>query len=300
MKKDAYYFPHFSNARHDRKIQRLRKELGIEGYGIYFMLLETLRDQHDLTFPMKDLDLLADEFGTSEQKIRVTICNYGLFEIDDNELFFSPKMLVFLEPYFKGKEQRRKAIESRWSKKSEVLELELLDNQEDNTAVLLPNYDRNTDVIQSKVKESKVKESKEEESILNIDEQFDDFSVVRDIISYLNIVTDRNHRANKGSSNAKLISARIKEGYCLEDFKKVIDVKSSQWLKNKDMEKYLRPETLFSKSKFDGYLNEAPSVSKTNNQMFSAQRTRDDFFTEENYKSYCLKNNIEYKPIENE
>lgn len=157
MKKDAYYFPHFSNARHDRKIQRLRKELGIEGYGIYFMLLETLRDQHDLSFPMKDLDLLAHEFGTSEQKIRVTICNYGLFEIDLQEQFFSPKMLVFLEPYFKGKEQRKKAVEARWMKFEQS---KLSENQKDNTAVLRPNNDRNTVVIQSKVKESKVKESK--------------------------------------------------------------------------------------------------------------------------------------------
>ena len=125
------------------------------------MLLETLRDQHDLRFPIKDIDLLADEFGTSEQKVRVTICNYGLFDVDENEQFFSPKMIIFLEPYFKGREQRKKAIESRWSKNQES---KLIDYQEDNTAVLRPNYDRNTDVIQKKRKESKVNESKGEES----------------------------------------------------------------------------------------------------------------------------------------
>ena len=32
MNKDAFYFPHFSNARNDRKLRRVRKELGIEGY----------------------------------------------------------------------------------------------------------------------------------------------------------------------------------------------------------------------------------------------------------------------------
>jgi hypothetical protein len=52
MEKEAYYFPHFCNARHDRKIRRLRKELGVEGYGIYFMLLETLREQQDLMYPL--------------------------------------------------------------------------------------------------------------------------------------------------------------------------------------------------------------------------------------------------------
>jgi hypothetical protein len=107
MEKEAFYFPHFCNARHDRKIRRLRMELGVEGYGIYFMLLETLREQQDLMYPLSDLDLLADEFGVSEAKIKVTICNYELFEIDEDHKFFSPKMLVYLEPYFRMKQQRK-------------------------------------------------------------------------------------------------------------------------------------------------------------------------------------------------
>jgi len=109
MEKEAFYFPHFCNARHDRKIRRLRRELGVEGYGIYFMLLETLREQQDLMYPMDDLDLLSDEFGVSEAKIRTTICNYELFEVDEVQKFFSPKMLVYLEPYFRMKEQRKMA-----------------------------------------------------------------------------------------------------------------------------------------------------------------------------------------------
>jgi NACalpha-BTF3-like transcription factor len=140
MKKDAYYFPHFSNARHDRKIKRVSKELGIEGYGIYFMLLEVLREQPDLRYPMSDIDLLSDEFGTSEQKVRTVICNYQLFEIEDNQKFFSPKLIEYLQPYFKMKEQRRIAGEASAAKRM--------------------FNDRSTTVQQSKVKESKVKESK--------------------------------------------------------------------------------------------------------------------------------------------
>ena len=47
----------------------------------------------------------------------------------------------------------------------------------------------------------------------------------------------------------------MKEGYVIEDFKKVIDSKSKEWL-NTDFEKYLRPATLFG-TKFENYLNEA-------------------------------------------
>ncbi len=140
MKKDAYYFPHFCNARHDRKIRRLRKELGVEGYGIYFMLLETLREQQDLMYPLEDIDLLAEEFGVSEAKVKATICGYELFEFDAEEKFFSPKMLVYLEPYFRMKEQRREAGLKSAAKRQ--------------------LSESSTTVEQSKEKESKVKEIK--------------------------------------------------------------------------------------------------------------------------------------------
>lgn len=142
QQKDAYYFPHFCNARHDRKITRLRKELGIEGYGIFFMLLEVLRDQTDLKYPMSDIDLLADEFGTSEQKLKAVICGYDLFNIDENEKFFSAKLILYLQPYFERSEHARIAANSRWNK--------------ENTPALPEHSGSNA----SKVKESKVKENK--------------------------------------------------------------------------------------------------------------------------------------------
>jgi hypothetical protein len=104
--KQGYYFPHFSQARHDRKIRRMEKELGLEGYAIYFKTLEILRDQVDFRYPMDDIDLLADEFNTSEQKVRVVICNYELFEIDDHNMFFSNKFNENMQPYLKMKQQR--------------------------------------------------------------------------------------------------------------------------------------------------------------------------------------------------
>ena len=144
MKKDAYYFPHFSNARHDRKLKRVIKDLGIEGYGIYFMILEVLRDQQDFKYPIVDLDLLADEFGTSESKVLVVVNNYDLFTIDSDEKFFSPKMLTYLEPYFRMREQRKLAGKASADKRLSI--------------------DRSTTVQQSKVKESKEKEIKVKET----------------------------------------------------------------------------------------------------------------------------------------
>ena len=149
MNKDAYYFPHFSNARHDRKVKRIIKELGVEGYGIYFMLLEVLREQTTLQYPMDDIDLLADEFRTSEQKVRTVICNYKLFDVTPDEMFFSPKLIEYLEPYFKMKAQRQLAGQ----KSAEARQRKALQETRDQQ----PSNDRSTTVQQSKVKESKVK-----------------------------------------------------------------------------------------------------------------------------------------------
>jgi uncharacterized phage protein (TIGR02220 family) len=59
-----------------------------------------------------------------------------------------------------------------------------------------------------------------------------------------------------------LISARLNEGFTVQDFKTVIDNKVSSWFGNKDMEKFLRPETLFG-TKFEGYLNEKSFKQQT-------------------------------------
>ena len=45
------------------------------------------------------------------------------------------------------------------------------------------------------------------------------------------------------------------EGYTLEDFKRVIDIKAKQWKKDPEKRKWLRPTTLFGDN-FESYLNE--------------------------------------------
>lgn len=83
-----------------------------------------------------------------------------------------------------------------------------------------------------------------------------------EVIDYLNATTGSSYRATT-EANIKPIRARLNDGFTVEDCKKVIDTKSGQWLNNPDMVKYLRPATLFSPSKFEGYLNECrgkPSI----------------------------------------
>ncbi|MDT2637944.1 phage replisome organizer N-terminal domain-containing protein [Enterococcus dongliensis] len=92
-----------------------------------------------------------------------------------------------------------------------------------------------------------------------------------DIIKYLNNKTSKSFKVTQKWKD--LIKARWNEGQRLDDFKKVIDVKTGQWINNQEMNKYLRPATLFG-NKFDDYLNEyRPQISSSiSDEIAESQR----------------------------
>lgn len=77
--------------------------------------------------------------------------------------------------------------------------------------------------------------------------------ICKEVISYLNLKAKKNFKVNT-ASHQKFIKARLKEGYVLEDFKKVVDIMVAKW-KGTDYEQYLQPQTLFG-NKMDNYLNQ--------------------------------------------
>lgn len=84
-----------------------------------------------------------------------------------------------------------------------------------------------------------------------------------EIIAYLNEKAKTNYSLKSARTREK-IKARYHEGFSIDDFKRVIDNKVSDWIGG-EFEKYLRPETLFG-SKFEGYLNQKQSARKISNQ----------------------------------
>ena len=67
----------------------------------------------------------------------------------------------------------------------------------------------------------------------------------------------------KNKSNQDLVRARFNEGRTLDQFKQVIDKKAGEWLTDEKMMKYLRPSTLFSRTNFENYINEAHKPNTT-------------------------------------
>ena len=79
-----------------------------------------------------------------------------------------------------------------------------------------------------------------------------------EIIDYLNSKCSKRYKHTNRIAREK-IRARWNDGFRLEDFKLVIDVKAYDWLNDTKMNKYLRPDTLFG-SKFEIYLNSVVPV----------------------------------------
>ncbi|ONG71376.1 replication protein [Bacillus cereus] len=94
----------------------------------------------------------------------------------------------------------------------------------------------------------------------------------QEILEYLNEKAEKNFN-HKAEAHRKLIRARWNEGYTVDNFKTVINNKTSQWLgkfdkEGKHLDQYLRPSTLFAQKHFDNYLNETVSKSQSNQQQY--------------------------------
>ncbi len=89
--------------------------------------------------------------------------------------------------------------------------------------------------------------------------------IYQQIVEELNQKAGKQYRWNTTETKA-LIRARLNDGFSPEDFKKVIFIKSKQWLGDEKFTPYLRPKTLFS-SKFEGYLQEWYSYQKKLDQQ---------------------------------
>jgi uncharacterized phage protein (TIGR02220 family) len=135
--------------------------------------------------------------------------------------------------------------------------------------------------IHEKIKDNNTSNEYYKNNNNNIVEQVDEFAsdTINEIISFLNEKAKSSYRSSTPKTR-KLISARLKEKFVLEDFKKVIEFKCQQWLNDAKMSAYIRPETLFG-TKFESYLNEANrGIVKVGSQVLGSQATYSDEYLE--------------------
>lgn len=118
--REAVYFSHDSNAKDDPKCMLLIDQLGLEGYGAFWILVEVLREQPGYRYPLNLLPILARRYNITAVKLETVVRSFGLFEISDDTFFFSnslnKRMEIMSDKTDRRKASALKANEVRWNK----------------------------------------------------------------------------------------------------------------------------------------------------------------------------------------
>ena len=159
------YFSHDSNARNSDKLMKVRMKLGAEGYGIFFMLIERLREEEGYKSTI-DYDTLAFDLRVEPEKVKQVVENYDLFKFtEDGKYFYSDSFNERMEMMDVRAQQRKskakKAAEARWNKQSEdTSNAQALPKQCSSNAQALLNHANKIKLNKIKLNKTKINKSK--------------------------------------------------------------------------------------------------------------------------------------------
>ncbi len=121
-----------------------------------------------------------------------------------------------------------------------------------------------TNELERSVEETKMTQAIPESTSKNSSEKE---NPIVEIISYLNDKTGSSYKPTTDKTR-KTIRSRLREGFTIADFKKVIGLKATEWLHDPYWCKYLRPETLFG-TLFESYFNQKGFKKKLNREKLN-------------------------------
>lgn len=254
LKQGLDYFPLDVGFLQDMKVRRIIKSCGASAISVLIWLLGSCyRDEGYYIWWTEDLPfIVADEIGVTEgcvQEVVKRALQVGFFDASMKEKHGILTSAGIQKRFLEVTSRRKAAFLRR--------DFALVSINVDNNSINVCNNSINVySNEQSKVKKSKVKNINTLSSNLDGGQQ----KATDEIIFYLNKKTGKHYKV-KTPKTVRLIRARLKEGFTVEDFKAVIEKKCDDWRGNEKMERYLRPETLFG-TKFEGYLNETPNNEK--------------------------------------
>ena len=165
------------------------------------------------------------------------------------------------------------SIRWKWSRNKTTRFLNWLENEKQiiqhrtrvTTLITVVNYDKYQYPVkymkQQKIQQKDnrtLKTIQQKDTNNNDNKRNNIYATTKEILKYLNDKTGKDFNIDD-RFHISLIGKRIKEGYILTDFKKVVDIKVPKWKDDKKMNEFLRPSTLFGE-RIDEYLNEKPLV----------------------------------------
>lgn len=151
IKKVNNYFSHDFNARNDIKLKKVIANLGIQGIGLYWCIIECLYE-NDGYLSFDDIDLLSYELRTDKDLILNLIENFDLFKKNNKNKFYSQSVLNRLEEIESKSRKNRENALKRWNK-NDTNEIQTESNS--NATALQP---------QCYIKEKIIKENKRKDN----------------------------------------------------------------------------------------------------------------------------------------
>lgn len=254
-----------------KEIKRLRKIAGGDTYTIIYMemLLRSIIDEGKLFFDGLEDDFaseLALDLDEDEENVKITIqylLKTGLLEIRSDEEYYLPdtKDSTGCETAVAVRVRRHREKQKALQCNANVTQVKHLCNGE----------------LEIEIELDKEKEIELDKIHCRVEHDHTPNSV-SEIIDYLNLKTNKKYKTTTQKTRT-LIKARMNEHFTVDDFKLVIDKMCTEWM-GTNMEKYLRPETLFG-TKFESYLNQTLTKSETEMRIDNVNALIDQYEREE-------------------
>ncbi len=252
-----------------KEIKRLRKIAGGDTYTIIYleMLLRSIIDDGKLFFDGLEDDFaseLALDLDEDEENVKITIqylLKTGLLEIRSDEEYYLPdaKDSIGSETAVASRVRKHREKQKALQCNTNVTQMKHLCNGE-----LEIELDKEKEIELDKI-----------HCRVELDHTP---NPVSEIIDYLNLKTNKNYKTTTQKTRT-LIKARMNEHFTVDDFKLVINKMCTEWM-GTNMEKYLRPETLFG-TKFESYLNQTLTKSETEMRIDNVNALIDQYEREE-------------------
>lgn len=110
--KETFYFQHDYNARNDPKLQDVLIDLGVEGIGVFWCIIEQLYEQGG-TLPIRSCKSIAFALHVDCNVVERLVHDYGLFK-NDGEKMWSESVLNRLNRRKDISDKRKLAALARW------------------------------------------------------------------------------------------------------------------------------------------------------------------------------------------
>jgi len=110
------YFLHQSNSFYDYKIIKMRSKLGMEGYGIFWAVLELLFTEEN-KLCIEDYEPLAYSLQCDADKLKSVIEDFDLFVIE-GKCFYSKRLNNHIEEINNKSNKAKESASKRWNKQT--------------------------------------------------------------------------------------------------------------------------------------------------------------------------------------